>query len=222
VCFRVAEAAAFVIALAIDPSAVAEMQQRRQRPPPPIQPPPPRERVARFVAGPVVSGDLGTLPQPSLGLGLALGVIIGRVVRIEGTATSWFPQDIPSGNGLPGGAHTRVFILGTLRGCLEHAWRWVELGGCVGFEAGGVEAAGFGISDPVTSQSLWLAASVGPTLAISVTNWLSFRVHVAPAVALLRPTLTVQAFRGGDLTDLFVYQPSVVVGRGSFALELRY
>jgi hypothetical protein len=222
VCLRVAEATAFVIALAIDPGAVAEMQQRRQRAPPPVVPPRPRERLVRFVVGPVVSGDLGTLPQPSLGLGLTLGLVIGRTVRIEAMGTSWLPQDIPAGNGLPGGAHTRVFVLGSLRGCVERGWRWVEIGGCVGFEAGGVDAAGFGISDPVTSQSLWLAMSLGPTFALNVTNWLSFRVWVDVVAALLRPTLTVRAFRGGDLTDLDVYQPSAFVGRAGLAVELRY
>jgi hypothetical protein len=217
-CIRVAEAAAVVIALAIDPGAVVQTENRARGAQPPSVP----QRAARFAAAPLIAADFGTLPRPRLGLGLLAALLAGRTVRAEVAATSWLPEDIPAGGGVPGGAHVRMLFLGNMRACAAGAEREMDVGGCLGIEAGALEAIGFGISRPATTVGLWLAATIGPTLWWNVTDYLSLRVGGEAALAPVVPEFTVRAQTVASRADLYVYRPPWIVGRAAMALELRY
>jgi hypothetical protein len=218
-CQRIGEAAAVVIALAIDPRALSQPEQSPQ---PPLIPPRSVAPQLRFSVAPMALEDIGTLPKPSLGVGLSVSVLVRSIVRIELLGSTWLPQDIPAGHGLPGGAHAEMFLLGGLRGCLEHAWGRLELGGCLGLQAGALRVAGFGISSPARSLDGWFDVAVGVGLGLRATDWLAFRLIVEAVPVVDRPVLTVQTNRGANVTALSVYKPSWLVGRASFGPELRF
>ncbi len=93
-CNLVADAAVLVVAMMLDPMAIAEriksMTEASQRAASSPTPPPGRDHP-RILAGLRATADVGSLPGPAGGLGVVLGVQYGRW-HLEGLMrTAWLP-----------------------------------------------------------------------------------------------------------------------------------
>lgn len=66
------------------------------------------------------------------------------------------------------------------------------VGGMLGTELGTVRASGFGVVSPQTAGDLWIAATIGPVLAIAVARRLGFFAGIDGVVALRRPRFAIR------------------------------
>ncbi|AKV04603.1 hypothetical protein AKJ09_11266 [Labilithrix luteola] len=201
-CSRLADAAALVLALDIDPEALTREHAAAPGPveptappvstpvPPPAPPPPqkkarrarskppPQERAIGVTLGGRFVFDSGSLPRPTMGLGLAVDLRRGPwALELQGTA---FHERFTVGgpHGGVGGAYVRL-ATGSLFGCFDGRARWVDVGGCVGGELGRQATEGVSISQPGESAGVWSA--VGTMLR--VRGWP--RLPISPSAGVL-------------------------------------
>lgn len=187
-CAVLAETAALMIAVTIDPTAVT------RPPPPPVEPtPPPQEveppkKVEPAVAAPEVvtptrrscdvgpsrlkSGDLrpcgaieayagaqlGILPQ-TIGAGVGGTIAITWArVRLELGGSHWFRRTARTDD-----ARGELSLsAGSASVCARLGRHRFELPLCGGAEVGAIHGRGLGISEPRTERVLWAAAVLGP------------------------------------------------------------
>jgi hypothetical protein len=212
-CDELADAAALIIALVVDPNlnptppaasvppparAPAPVPALTSTPPPPSAPRPPpaarppavsRARVPLHVAASAV-GDVGSLPAAALGGELAAGADLGRA-RIEAVGTV-FPEvhKVIARNPERGG--DVELLAGGLRGCYLIPWTGWEGGVCGGVEAGRLRATGFGAREfNATEDELWLAGRLGVIADIPVVDPLGLRFGLEGLLPLRRPEFVV-------------------------------
>ncbi|MEM9456363.1 MAG: hypothetical protein AAGF11_19430 [Myxococcota bacterium] len=239
-CGALADATALIVALAVDPVAVAgalelwraaEAQTEAQ--PAPILPGPtparrsgPADRPAeseptppakeRGLAGGVLrltgGVGLGAVPGATGALSLA-GGLRWRRARLELEGGYWIPRRSEAIDG----ARVRV-QLGTagVRGCGVLSRDRLEAPLCGGVQLGGMRGAGEGTPDAQVAQGLWFALEAG----VGLSWWFAPRWALAggfsAAVPLVQP--------GFDLdTDppVRLFEPSSVAGRLWLGIELR-
>jgi len=229
-CEAVANATALVLAFLIDPTAVslpspaavveepagdrhtAAAGAGAMNVGPPPSPRPPRWTV-RADAG----GDAGSLPAPTWGAGVALGLRLGHA-RAELSVAHWGAQrrTLAVRDPAPGGSFD--LTAGGVAGCYEAAV--AELGplapgACLGIEAGGLRGMGFSVTSPGQATGLWLAADVAGTL-----TWrLSARVGLSLRLALVAPLrrLTYEIEGIGP-----TYRTSSTAGRAMAGVEAHF
>jgi hypothetical protein len=233
-CARLAEAAALVIALDIDPDALS----REDKPPEPAEspPPPPPEPAPRAPKRPArrppatpaapeeprfeaglgarVVVDAGSLPRPALGLGLVLDVARGPLAfELQGTGYfKRFTVDGPRQGA--GGAYVALGTLGAM-GCwrgLESALAWRA---CAGGEIGRESTRGVNIVRPGASAGLWSAFSA----MLHVRAWPRLAMSPVAAVVIGHPlsAASVQIEGFGP-----VFQPSEVFFRLILGAEAKF
>jgi len=219
-CARVADAAVLIVALMLDPvEVVAQIGTppavpRREAPTSSTKAP---HRAAddsdsAFDLGIEAAGDVGSLPEPTVGAGLVAGFRTGRVL-VEADAVAWVPRRAYGGPTPGGGGEIGLYTAG-LRGCLA-AFRSIESGislePCVRFEGGVATGRGFGIDEPTSSKNPWAAAFLGVSLrqwsTASLGGWLS----VEGGVPFVRTQYVIEDFGT-------VFRASPVVGRLSLGL----
>ncbi len=234
-CASVTEAAALVLALAIDPDAVAShpLALPAEEPPPPPPPPPPTPpppppplavllRVAPPAPRPPVArrahwnirasifADLGSLPQATLGPSLALGLSIGAW-RLEVEANYALAQRTV---GSSRGGEFDLFFGGVVACRLVHL-AVMEIGGCGGFELGSLRGLAFGVSQPTTGSGVWLGARFGAMLRVPLgTRW-GLAAELGGAVPLLRPRFVIENVGP-------VFQTDPIALRGAAGVEVYY
>jgi hypothetical protein len=171
-CQALADSAALIVALAIDPGAgvrAREVVRAEERPAPPSPPPrpPPRDARAkppspgvrvRALVGAAAAVDTSTLPTAGAGFTLSAGAAFDAL-SIEARGSYFPPQRAESNEGTGGDVSLAT---GGLRLCYE-GWRpdRFTLGACAGMDLGAAMATGFGVRSPGSGKALWAAPSLG-------------------------------------------------------------
>jgi hypothetical protein len=206
-CAHVAEAAALIVAMALAPAEEAERAQT----PAPSPGAAAASTPTRFFAGVRAAGDVGSLPEASAGAGLALGVEHGAL-RGELEALAWLPQVARSAGPERVGGRFGLFTAG-VRGCVDAlpGAGALQLGPCLGGEAGLATGRGEDITDPETSEHLWAAALLGASLRHLGPSNLRLSLLVEAGVPLRRPPWGIPGFPD-------VFRASPVLGRASLTV----
>jgi len=223
-CPELAKATALILALMIDPDAVAAHARDPQvEPPPEPEPitsvPPPAKQPSvplDFLAALHAQGSVGTLPGLDLGAGLGLGVS-GPRWRIELRGTYGLRRDQVANATTPPGAYGQFnFLAASFAGCFNLGDAAVAFGPCADAEVGQVSAKGFGSSVGYSAQNTWLALGAGGYLAIALGPHLAIPVHLDILAPLRRPEYIIKEVDGR------VYQAPSVGGRFQAGIELRF
>lgn len=189
-CAVLAETAALMIAVTIDPSAATRPPPPKEpTPPPKPEPAPPKPKPAPVVeprpttpapaprecnAGPrrrdrrpcvaleVRTGmQLGILPKlVGAGIGGDIAVTWARL-RLELGASHWFRRPARIGADRSAGGDLQLSV-GSAGACARLGRRAFELPLCAGGELGAMHGRGVGIDSPRTERVLWAAAWAGP------------------------------------------------------------
>ncbi|HET6583245.1 MAG TPA: hypothetical protein VFG69_07355 [Nannocystaceae bacterium] len=202
-CVVLAEAVAVVVAVALDPVAVADRSSTPAPPPsttapPPfaVEPPakisplvvrtPPARTRRRWSFGSRIAGGygLGTAPGGTGLVGLALYAETGRA-RLEIEGRWWAPRRIERGD-----FGARV-LLGTasFAGCVQLGGPRVTAPLCIGLEAGALRAGGFGLTNARVVNFPWLAPLARAAIQVRVHARVRLWLAVEGAALALRPQL---------------------------------
>jgi hypothetical protein len=242
-CDALADAAALVIAVTVDPAhavvgdevvpepvVVAEpapptptptpvttSQQSRATATSIVQKPPPlrpaRRRTPGFHARVFGGLDTGATPGPTGTLGAAVG-LRGRWFRAELDGSWAFGRE----RTVPGGAGASARIArGSLavRGCGVPGRGRIEVPLCAALEAGALVGRGEGATvQPATAVLPWVAFSGGPALAISVVPRVALLIGADVVVPLWRARF--------EIGDVDAFRPARVGMRALLGVELRW
>ena len=191
-CVSVADTTALIVALMIDPDAVADVSQV------PKEEHPLAARRAEhdsmeFLAGPHVQGRVGTLPGVYIGLGVGAG-LVGRRWRTDLRWTYGLKERVAT---LPSGASGRfVLITGSVSGCLNLGRERPAFGPCAVFEPGLVSTSGYGASTGFSKHAAWFAVGGGVYLSSSWGQYLRTLLEVDVLLPLHRPDYVFQDVPG--------------------------
>jgi hypothetical protein len=200
-------------------------------PAPPLEPPPPRVTPApalprsdagwpfelRVSAGAL--GDAGTLPRPSAGVSLGAGLALD-LFRVD-VLGHWLPAVRHVTAQTPERGGTVLLVAGGLRACVSPLRGAVELGACVGLEAGALEAASFNATEyDDEGRSAWFAGRTGVSGRLLLSRSVLLALDLEALVPAIRPQFVIERV-GTDRTDL-VHQPAPVVGRLTVGAELAF
>jgi len=221
-CHDLANATALIVALMIDPDAVAAHATQ----PRPVVATPPADVSAKgrsptnVLLGIHAAGSQGTLPSWDAGLGAELG-LAGRFWRAELRGTYGLRRDQKAGVAAPAGAFGQFnFVSAALAGCFNLRAGGLAYGPCLDAEAGMVSAQGFGISQSLPAHTLWLALGGGLYASLPLRHRLSLPLHL-DVLAPLRRSEFVFKDETGKVTSR-VFQAPVAGGRLSAGIELSF
>lgn len=234
-CRKLAEATAFIVALALQSHTVHE-QEEVPAPPPaaasppavPLAPPPRRAPPAQSGAGAGsppsrapsdvlqgglgadLVGDHGTLPALAWAGGIFAYVAHGPF-RGELGATLWPRSRAPAVSLRGAGASVNLRTV-AVRGCWTPTFvvSWVDA--CLRVEAGVLHTAGYGIARPATSDGLWLSGLAGLTARPGIPGPVGVRLTVELGTPLRYAPVTI-----GGIGE--VYAPAPVLFRFAVGLE---
>jgi hypothetical protein len=203
----VAEAAAMIVGMALDPLEAAERVA-------PSTTAPARRgegKPMRVAIGARAKGDIGSLPAPSLGASVAVAAIVRRL-ELELEAAAWMPR-IEERGPVEGSGGSIALYAGGFRGC------WDALAGSTGLRAGPCLAAelgfasgrGINIRNPETSRTLWGAALLGASVRQIGESGLSWGASLEIGLPFRRATYEIEGY--GD-----VFRASPVIGRLSITM----
>lgn len=228
-CSELVEATALILALTVDPRAAARQPAPSERlvspaPPPaparkPKESPIPGQRASkgpfdgiRLSVGVEQLADVGTLPSPSLGIGLFVGLNL-RALRIE-LGAGLFPPQTERPFVDMGGEFSRV--TGSAMLCYQPTLGRLEVGGCMGagFDRVGATAVGTG-ARAIDATGLWSTLDAEGRIAVRLTSWLAVRFSLGAHAPLSRPSFAITG--AGE-----VYRPSAVSARQALGLEIRF
>ena len=231
-CAVLAGAAAVVLALMIDPTApIAEPRDLSLPPPPPASRPAPRLPASRPSARAVadqpaprkkprpwlsvrasawVGADVGSLPTGAFGVGI-VGTLLLYGQRLD-LGFEWWPRRSVDAGGQPGAGAEVDLIAGSVVTCRPFLRGRVQLGPCLGLEAGRLRAVGFGVTAPGEGTSAWVAPRGGLITTFSVTRRVVLALRLDAVVPLLRPRFVL--INVGE-----VHQPWPVAGRATLGAE---
>jgi hypothetical protein len=174
----------------------------------PPRPPPPRRT---FAIGPYVLGDVGALPNPGVGPGLAFAWTPGAL-RLQLTGL-FFPANTAR---LPFSRGGTFELYGAhAAGCYEVLVDVFEIGPCVGVEVGALKGTGFGINKQTPALAFWAAPSVGGAFAWRIGSSFALRLELAALFPLQRPEFVLDGVGG-------VHRPAAVLGRAGLGAEVRF
>jgi hypothetical protein len=177
-CESVADAFALMVALTVNPEKVAAYRAKVEAIPPPVSAPQPErarpaappptplpERSTFATAAVLGAADFGTIPETSLGAGIAAGYVL-RWLHVEAVAIVEPFHSVQMGNLAGVGARFRTLRVG-MRGCLAWSIAWFEMGPCAGEEIIWMVGRGFGPTDTFDTfeEGRTWAELVGGTVA---------------------------------------------------------
>ncbi|MDC0676027.1 hypothetical protein [Nannocystis radixulma] len=159
-------------------------------------------------------GEIGALPGPTGGVGLAGGLLWKRF-RLELHATYLAPRtDDRSGTEV-----RASLVAGAALGCVRLGNRRVfELPLCLGLEAGGIPLAADGPVGHKTAVGRWFAGSLGVGAAMRVHPRVALFAMLQGFAAFQRGTFVVR--RGG--ADVVLFDPGVGSARLALGVEVRF
>jgi hypothetical protein len=237
-CAAIADATALIIAMMIDPAAVAAAPPSPPPPPPPSPapspppssppppaPPPSPPRPPPAPAAPGIrpsfrllawaGADFGTFQTVAFGVGGAAVMVVGPV-RIELGARGLPPRAVVVPAHPSTGGEVSL-AAGTLAACYVSTsqGRSFELGPCGGLEVGRLHAAGFGVDAPGAGNAVWSAATFGPHFAWAPIRWLALVLRAEAVFPFSRPTFVLENVGP-------VLQPPPAMGRAEGGVEVRF
>jgi hypothetical protein len=194
-CRAVADAIALIVALLIDPDAVAANAQAPERKAPSIpEPSKSNEPGWEFWAGVHAQARVGTLPDADIGIGLALEFASPRWHTDLRWSYGLRRDQVAS---LPSGASGRFNILmGSVTECFnvgQAEWGW---GPCAAVEAGRVSVRGYGATAGFSRQALWLALGGGAFLSRAMGQHLRVLMELDVVAPMYRPDYVFQDIPG--------------------------
>lgn len=196
-CSTVSSAAVVVVALMIDPLAVAETPVLETASP------------LRWSVGVWASADTHMLPalSPGAALSVGLGLPLGFGLELQGQA--FLPQSTATSPGA-----TLTLFTGALGARRDFEFGPFFFAPVLAFEAGALRGRSFGITDPAVNTAPWLAGRGGLALGFV---WRFFRVGVRAEalVPITRPRFTADGV--GELAT-----PALIGARGAFTIELLF
>jgi hypothetical protein len=223
-CKSLADATAFIVALAIDAQRVASVAPSVPVSAPAPEPPPEALALERapapyaplpsshFAAFAAFSGDLGTFPRAAYGFHVG-GALLFPGARLEAYGAFWPSQHVHDTSAPAVGGD--VFLAaGGVRVC------WVPLRGvlafaaCPGLELGVLHGQGTGIREPRSNDGIWFAAT-----ALARITW-----RIGPSWALFLDASLVVPFERDQfaLDQQTIYQAARVEGVASAGPELQF
>jgi hypothetical protein len=232
-CDALAEAAALIVALAIDPSVLDPPHDSPPEPPPAeaasAEVPPTIEYVEPIAAAPASGLPLG-LPWPRLGLSAfgaieggvhpsaGAGVLIGgallwRYLRLEGLAGYWFERGVKLKAQPSSGAEVSLIAAGG-RACPTLPWV-VEASVCLGVDLGQLRVDPIELPGERSGRDFWAAAVLGAALAWEPVEALAIRASAEGFWSVVRPSYAVAG--AGEL-----HRPARFGGRGLLGIEVRF
>jgi hypothetical protein len=207
-CARAAEAAILIVALAIDPAGMAA--RATDKPKSQVNTAQTRVRESepwRLTLGVQLVGDLGSLPGPTAGAGLSLGLLLGRL-HVEALGTALLPR--VTGSGPAAGSDGEIgMYTAELRGCvalLRFFDRALGVAPCLAAEAGQTWGQGLGLARRRTRTEPWLAGWLGLSVRQVVGQRWQFGLTAEAGLPLHRPQWVIDDF--GQ-----IFQTAVVGGR---------
>lgn len=236
-CGELADLAAVLIAVAIDPTVDADLpvlDPRRadvvEAPtfpestpvvktapapapvtdvPAPAEPPRKVRGAVRVAAG----VSVGPLPDPAPGVHLGAGVV-GRGFRAELIGGYWFAREARLTDEPGAGGDVRAWAIG-VRGCGVPRFKIVELPACGAVELGAMRAEGVGVEDVTAERLLWAAARAGIGLWVVPIPHFGVGLDADLVVPLTRPGFEIDGL--GE-----VHRAAPVGFFGLFGLEARF
>ncbi|HYJ10182.1 MAG TPA: hypothetical protein VEX18_14265 [Polyangiaceae bacterium] len=240
-CQAVADATALIAALTIDPDAVTAQQappsaETSSVPPAPptasalaSAPPPPRllkattppavsrQRLSVW-AEPLVIADVGALPKPTIGAGVAGGINwnrstleVGAAQFAEGTAT--IAGTVPAAGG---DFRLRAFWLAA---CPALQAGHFDLGVCGQVELAAMKGTGFGVSSGYENSYLWPAVGGGVLARLHLSQAFSVPLRLGLSFPLRYPTFTL---KGIGENQGRVHRPALGSGRLSLGVAVTF
>lgn len=235
-CDVLADASAFIVAVAIDPDAAVralaaapEPSPSSERPPaiedvitptevrseePPVARQPQDRRRPRGIRGAArlgLVGSGGLLPGFAPGVQLAVALLVRRA-RVEAGGRWHFERSVAVGG--DGSASLTLWEVG-LTGCYEPGWQKLEFPLCGGLSAGEMRAQSRGLLENGSASIPWLSADLTGGLAYVPVRGVALRADVSARVPLNRPTFTVE-----NLGEVHSSWPVGV--SGGLAIEARF
>lgn len=191
-CEALADAAALILALILNPDLVAAV--------PPLPPHPaeiqpasaPASATARadrpsrtWHASALAGAQMGMLRDVSPTFGLSLGVALGRFsFRLMSSLTP--PQNVYTDSQLGLGGRLWLATLATL-GCTTTATRRLHVSPCVGVEVTRLHGHGLGVLQPRETTTYWTSADAGLLLGVPVLGRLLIEAGVFALFPFSRP-----------------------------------
>ena len=160
-----------------------------------------------------VVGDIGTLPQPSLGPVLEGSLLVGPL-RVEAYALDLVARHANLSQWPAVGGSFR-FAGGGVRACTTFASARFDVAPCAGVEMGDLHGEGFGSEQPAHADGLWIAASAGARAALRIAGWFGMAAGLDAIVPLRRDEFVVDPLGS-------VHRAAVVEGRLLLGPEVRF
>ena len=201
-CAELADAVAWMIALAWPPEPVHLYPSELPPPPPPLPPAPSPFHVHASARSAV---DLGTLPGVDAGVGLALGIAHDRGVELEVGGTYWKPRFDALMDGSSAGLEVGL-AAASAQVCVAFAYV------CAGVEAGYLTGRGVELADEHAAALPWVAATAGARVRRRLSRAVAVVVDAGAIVAVSRPQFT---FDDGAV----VFRPAAVAARIAVSVE---
>lgn len=237
-CEVLVDAAALVVAMALDPSLGLGPEPEEPEPEPASEPPPPcvepetRPKTEEStepepepepeppstsdspLAGTVRFagvGSLGPLPTVAPGFEVVAG-LLRRHARAELGLDYYFGRQIDQEGG--GGAEIQLWTV-TARGCWAPAVSIVELPICGGVQVGPMRGEGRGVAVPASTRLPWVAVEAGGAVVIRGLPLVDVWIGADFVAPLTRPGFSFDD-RG------LVHRSAVVGGEAAAGLEVRF
>ena len=220
-CARVGDAAVLIVALMLDPVQVVTQIEAPGAEAPPSTPVAPSESSRRAADGRAAgrlelavqaTGDAGSLPEPTVGAGLAAGVRFGRSL-VQADIVAWVPRRAYGGPTAASGGEIQLYTA-SVRGCsaaIGALKSGLVFEPCARAEGGLTIGRGFGIAEPVTSLSPWVAVFAGLSIRQTSSESLGAWLSVEGGVPFVRPNYVIEEFGT-------VFRAGPVLARVSFGL----
>lgn len=236
-CDTVLDAAAFVVAIGVDPTLAGLSEPAPEIPAPPPRdeaPPastPPPAATPPPIAAPVPASTPAKPRRTTGYIRLAGGIDGGGLPRVGalfeaagGVRRRWWRAEIhglfrlqskavAAANPAVGGTFS-MWAVGA-RGCGVPHFRSAEFPICAGAEGGRVLAEGAGFGGAKRSRTPWAAALIGPSVALAIRPNIAFVIQATLGIPLVRTE-----FRVDDVGR--VHHTGPVFGRGVIGFEGRF
>jgi hypothetical protein len=171
-----------------------------------------KARALTFFARAAATSDFETLPAPSTGPALYAGLSMG-VFRVEAGVLYLLPRTATVGAQTSKGAELDL-LSAALLGCLVPVRVTVELGGCLGVEAGEIRGESFGIRTPGAGAADWIAVRGGGFIGFRLDRRLSLVGRGELLARIGRSEFLIEGVGS-------VHRPGSVGGRVDLGVELR-
>jgi hypothetical protein len=215
-CQEVADVTALIVALMIDPGAVAAHAQDARADLTKAAQPISQPSAIGFGASLYVEGSQGTLP--GLDVGLGAGIFLAAAWwRTELRATYGLRRDQVARAPSPPGAYGQFnFTAAAWSGCLNLGTSALGWGPCGTAELGMVSAKGVGASEGFPAHTAWVALGAGGYLVFRLGSHLGIPLQIDVLAPLLRPEYVFEGVEGR------VYQAPAVGLRARGGISWRF